>query len=312
MRILSLSASCCVVLNALGCAPPPAPSVPARHADAPNALLPADLDVVVRIDVEQLEAQLGKDVAEHAILDTLAGGEAAAERALLSRSLAHSDLLWFGWRSGAHGEGTDDILISRGQFSTLLEDEHSADPVWSRRSGSGKLAHLQRENAERGALVSLYPLGERWLAWASAHAAPELELRLVEGAAPDHLQPPERGTLSAAASPERLRARYQRDYPELTARFAGAEQLSAYFDSNERGLHAELELSFAVPERALDASQVAVQVFEQLGHNPCVVGVVARAARVSVFEKSLRVQAELDRAQVDGLWACILGQACCA
>jgi hypothetical protein len=311
MRPPSLRASFCAVLTTLGCAPPPAPSVPPRHSDAPSALLPPDLDAVVRVDLVQLQAQLGKEVADHAVLDTLAGGETASERALLGRALARSDVLWFGWRSDPHGEDSDDILISRGQFSALLEDGEPADPIWSRQGG-GTLAHLQREAAERGALVRLYPLGERWLAWASLHAAPSLERRLMEGAAPEHLQAPERGTLSAAASPERLLARYRSSYPQLSAHFAGAEQLSAYFDSNEHGLHAELELSFVAGERALDASQVAVQVFEQLGHNPCVVGVVARAAIVSVFEKSLRVQAELDRAQVEGLWACILGRACCA
>src|SRR4051794_7211198 len=131
MRTRSLRASCCVVLNAFGCAQPPAPSVPPRHADAPNTLLPSDLDAVVRLDLGQLEAQLGKDVADHAVLDTLAGGEAASERVLLGRSLAHSDLLWFGWRSDAHGEGSDHVLISRGQFSTLLEDERAGDPIWS-------------------------------------------------------------------------------------------------------------------------------------------------------------------------------------
>src|SRR3954470_9186894 len=106
-----LGAHCCAVLSALGCVHPPVPSVPPRHLDAPNALLPPNLDAVVRVDMRQLEDQLGKEVADRTVLDLLASGEPASERALLGRGLRRSDLLWFGWSSDARGAAPENVLL---------------------------------------------------------------------------------------------------------------------------------------------------------------------------------------------------------
>jgi hypothetical protein len=298
--------------GALSCAPAVRPELPPRLApDSPSALLPTDLDAALRVDLGQLGGSLGKDVATRLALETLAAGESSADRALLGRALDHSDLLWVGWRSNEQGSTLGKVLISRGQFS-WLRSESAPDPLWSKEGGPGGPEHFIKQNSTPAAFDVLYPLGEQWLAWASPSEAPSLERRLVAGAARDRLQPPERGTLSAAASIERLRARYGPRFPTLDQHFAGAERLTTYVDVGERGLKAWGELDFATAAQALDASSVVTQLFEHLGRNPCLLGGLARAAHVDVFEASLRVDAELGAGQLDGLWACILGQACCA
>jgi hypothetical protein len=295
------------------CAPVVRPELPpSRAPDSPSALLPTDLDAAVRVDLGQLGGSLGKNVATRITLETLTAGESSAERALLGRALDHSDLLWVGWRSNEEGSTLGKVLISRGQFSWLRSESSAPDPLWSEVGGPGAPEHYVRQHSVPGAFDVLYPLGEQWLVWASPSEAPSLERRLVAGAARDRLQPPERGTLSVAASPERLRARYGPRFPALDQHFVGAERLTTYVDVGERGLKAWGELEFATAAQALDASSVVTQLFEHLGRNPCVLGVLARAAHVDVFEASLRVDAELEAGQVDGLWACILGRACCA
>lgn len=309
--LLWLSAFLGVSLS--GCAAVPRPELPPRRApDSPSALLPADLDAAVRVDLAQLGSSLGKDVATRIAIETLAAGEPSADRALLARALDHSDLLWVGWRSNEEGSTLGRVLISRGQFSWLRSESGPPDPLWSEVVGPGAPEHFVRQHASPGAFDVLYPLDEQWLAWASPSEAPSLERRLVAGAARDRLEPPERGAISVAASTERLRARYGPRFPALDQHFAGAQRLTSYVDVAERGVKAWGELDFATAAQALDASSVVIQLFESLGRNPCQLGVLARAAHVDVFQASLRVDAELEAGQVGGLWACILGQACCA
>jgi len=295
----------------MSCAtPPPAqprPSVPRP----PSAFLPADLDLALRVDLDQLAAQLGADVGRRLALEAIDGPDGADPgRSLLERALARSDRLWLGVRSRGFERVPELVLLTRGQFATVLPDPQTGDAMWSA-SEQGAQPHFERQLTTPGALTRMYPLGEGLLAWASAGEIPGLERRIA-GSTGGGVRPPERGVVSLAASAERLRERFSRRFPELTSRFAGAEQLSGFVERADSGLRAEVTLTLGSPEQASLAAELVTTLLAQLARRGCLAGTLARSAQVSVFERSVRAHARLEAEQVSGLGACILEGACCA
>jgi hypothetical protein len=220
--------------------------------------------------------------------------------------------LWLGVRAGTPIDAAEKVLILRGHFSEVLRTPSAADGVWSAATPELRPRQFSRGAGRVGALVRLYPVGDELLLAASAAQTSAIERWFERGTDNLGLRPPERGAVSAAARPERLRELYMQPYPELAAHFSGSRQLQAYFDLRAEWLVFELELSFHSSAQASDASQVLEQLRLELANHPCVMGGVARAAHVSVFERSLRVLGRLDPARMRGLEACIFGGECCA
>jgi hypothetical protein len=273
--------------------------------------LPADLDLVLRVDLDQLAAQLGADVGRRLALEAIDGpDDADPGRPLLERTLARSDRLWLGVRSRGSEHVPELMLLTRGQFATVLPDTKTGDAIWSA-SEEGAAPHFERQLTTPGALTRMYPLGEGLLAWASAGEIAGLERRIA-GSTGGGVRPPERGAVSLAASAERLRERFSGRFPELTSRFAGAELVSGYVERADAGLHAEVTLSLGSPAQASEVAELVTTLLAQLARRGCLAGTLARSAQVSVFERSVRAHARLEAEQVSGLGACILDGACCA
>lgn len=289
-------------------APPPAqPSA----MQQPQGALPADLDMAFRVNLQLLASELGQPLAEQLLVDTLGEGDAPAS-SLLRQALKHSELMWLGVRAGAALDAAEKVLILRGHFAEVLRRQPAADSVWAASTPALRPRQFSRGAGRLGALVHVYPVGDELLLAASAAQVSAVERWFERGTDNLGLRPPERGAVSAAARPERLRELYLQPYPELAAHFSGTRQLQAYFDVRAESLIFELELSFQSAAQAADASHVFEQLRLQLASHPCAIGGVARAAHVSVFERSLRLLGRLDPARMRGLEACILGGECCA
>lgn len=116
----------CLALALQACAdeqrrPPVAPRV---NLSRPAALVPADVDLVLRLDVRRFRETIGPDWAQTLanlwqgfLLDVSAG---APDRAWIAPSLRDTDALWLGCRLGALG-CQDYVLVLRGQFSGPLD-----------------------------------------------------------------------------------------------------------------------------------------------------------------------------------------------
>ena len=296
------------VLACSGVSPPPAqPNATLQ----PHEALPADLDVAFRVNLQLLASELGRPLAERLLLDTLAEGDAPGS-SLLGQALKHSELLWLGVRGGMPIDAAEKVIIMRGHFAEVLRRPPAADGIWTASTPELRPRQFLRAAGGPGALVRLYPIGDELLMAASAAQVSAVEAWFERGTDNLGLRPPERGAVSAAARPERLRELYMQPYPELAAHFAGARQLQAYFDVRAEHLTFELELGFQSSAQASEASHVLEQLRLQLANHPCAMGGVARAAHVSVFERSLRLLGRLDPARMRGLEACIFGGECCA
>jgi hypothetical protein len=294
-----------------GCTPPRPVQPRASAPRPPSAFLPADLDLALRMDLDQLAAQLGADVVRRLVLEAIDGpDDADPGRPLLERTLARSDRLWLGVRSRGAERVPELMLLTHGQFASVLPDPKTGDAIWSA-SEDGPAPHFERQITAPGALTRLYPLGDGLLAWASAGEIAGLERRIA-GSTGGGVRPPERGAISLAASAERLRERFSERFPELSQRFAGAELLSGYVERAEAGLRAEVTLQLGSPAQASEAADLVTTLLAQLARRGCLAGTLARSAQVSVFQSSVRAHAQLEAEQVSGLGTCILEGACCA
>jgi len=300
-----------VWLSALACSAVGPPPAQPNAMQQPQGALPADLDLAFRVNLQLIASELGRPLVEQLLVDTLGEGHTPAS-SLLGQALKHSELLWIGVRAGMPIDAAEKIVILRGHFAEVLRRQPGADGAWTASTPELRPRQFSRGAAQPGALVRLYPVGDELLLAASAAQVSAVERWFERGTDDLGLRPPERGAVSAAARPERLRELYLQPYPELAAHFSGTRQLQAYFDVGAQWLTFELELSFQSSTQASDASHVFEQLRLELAKHPCAVGGVARAAQVSVFERSLRVLGRLDPARMRGLEACIFGGECCA
>lgn len=301
------------VVAALGCGAPEQPAqAPAVAIREEARRLPDDVDIAVRVDVDWLTAELGPSLGQRLLLDVLVGPEPANATPLLGDALLRSRLLWLGFRWGEPIHAAEKVLILRGQFRSPTSSEGAggwaaADPA------PGRPAFFFRETSRPGALSRIYSRGPGLLLWASDAEVESVE-EILAGRASDagaSLRPPERGALSVALRPEPLRVHYSRAYPRLAQRFAGARSLQGYLDVRAGRLALELELGFESEPQASDARGILEQLRSRLASSACVFGATARAARLSVFERELRVLAQLEPSEVGALEACLLGGRCC-
>ena len=295
---------------ALGCASHPEPS--ARAPEPTGTPLPPGLALTVRVDLGSVRTELGQDLARQVLLDALwredSGGAPSLARPLLARALAQSDVLWLGFPTIAQPEPAS-VLLLRGHFTSLEPTEPGAR--WSQ-DASGT-ATLELAGAEEGGYARIYRVpGDELLAWSPSSAQPAVERALRQRTRQRVMQPPERGAVSIAASPEPLLERYAARYPELTERFRGLRQLEAFAEPSAGAWRADLTLDFDTPEHARDASLVAERLREAIAKRSCAVGALARALTISTFERNLRVQAALLGPELDAVRNCVLGNGCCA
>ncbi len=274
--------------------------------------LPADLDLALRLNVQLLENELGDALTQRLLLETLTGARALSEAPWLGKALAQSELLWLGLRAGGSLAAAEKVLILRGHFANLLPPDSTPGSGWTPATPRPGTPHWSRDASDPGAFVRLYAAGEELLVLASAAEAPGLERSLRQAAQdPSSLRPPERGAVSAAARPERMRELYLDRYPQFAARLSGVRMLQAYVEPGAIELALELELGFEAPEQALSAADVFDKLQQELQRQPCALGLLAQAARISVFERRLSLLAQLRPEQVDGLKACVLAGRCC-
>lgn len=279
---------------------------PAPRSLVPELPLPSGLDVAVRVDLAALSAELGQALARQFLFDavSLAGSERAA--ALLRRSLDSAALLWFGLPAASATERPSNVLVLRGHFSEL---EH--DGSWSRRDSGVELLELDADGAGAG-YARVYRLpGAEMLIWAPSAELSRVERALAGDTADAVSRPPERGAVSLAARPAGVLARAEARYPELAQRFRDVRRIEAFAEPTAGMWRADLTLDFASAARAAEATEVLERLRQALTGRGCAIGVMARAAAVTSFERDVRVQAVLMGPELAVVKACVLGDGCC-
>ncbi|MGC4088687.1 MAG: hypothetical protein QM756_12470 [Polyangiaceae bacterium] len=113
-------ALCAFLLLCAACSGPARPPLPpAPELTEPALALPADLDLVLRFDLQRLRSALGIDAEAllRRVSERTPSSEPDADTArLLLSLLSRTETLWLAVRPGLSAELTDGVIALRGDF----------------------------------------------------------------------------------------------------------------------------------------------------------------------------------------------------
>lgn len=245
---------CAAVLGS--CAPkalPPPPSAP-PPLDEPALALPADLDLMLRLDLARLRAALGieGETLLHRLQESAPNDEPDADTSrLLFALLAHADTLWIAVRPGLSAELTDGAVALRGDFRTLVPSSLGGTPRWSAaRDLGGGLLRFERDAPRlRAAPAVLYLRVPDVVILGSEAEVDALERSVEHGNIDAPLRTPEGGLIAAAARLGSLRKKLSERAPTLSRYLDGAERLEASFDRNGELFRFRVDVGFETAEQ---------------------------------------------------------------
>jgi Arc/MetJ-type ribon-helix-helix transcriptional regulator len=224
----------------------------------PVQAIPADLDVVVRIDLEPIRAALPAQAQSDLAAVALAGDFSAASD-VVRRALDRAQQVWVGFRPGQLPEHTDNVLVLRGDFSKIPLAELGDAFKPARDLGGGWSAYDARRVRGRSAPARLYThLDDLWVV-ASEAELDAVERVLEEGVRERRLEPPERGVLSVAARMAGVAASIRQSSPKAARFLSQADVGTMSADLSSEGLEVFAELGF-VDEATAARSARALQL----------------------------------------------------
>jgi hypothetical protein len=297
------------------CGSPPtagAPLPPAPLLGEPAEAVPADLDLVVRVDLRRLRDALGggfDSLLEQMIARAPNGEQDAATGRLLLRLLLEADTVWLGARPGLSPEQTDNVLVARGPFSALVPDAIGGQPEWRRpeRLGGGVLRYERATPPQRALPAVLYLREPDLVVVGSAAEIDALELTVEQGNGGEPLRARESGIVTLSARVPKIASRLRERAPTITRLIEGAERLSCGLDRRAGRYELELELEYGAAERAREVLEPIREVFAALSR----AGLEWLGS--TTFEASgaiVSARLSLDSAVVERLVACRLTTGC--
>ena len=288
-------------LGAIGCGPKALPALPPAPAITSAAeLIPADLDLVLRLDLARVKAALGVTVLTALARQVLAhdsGGQEPDE--LVIASLLAAEQVYLGYRPGALFAPLDRVLALQGHFEQLRRPP----PGFSGATDLGRDLRCWDSRVaptSRGGVARVYALGERVRAFVSEAELDAVERALDGQGSPRRLEPPEEGTLSLAARPRVLgRVAGNGTLREL---LEDAKALRAVIDLESDGVRLKLELLLLGADQAQQLAKAGRLALARA------LGDLARDVTLSAESERVLLVAQLTRAQLGPVLSCFWGE----
>ncbi|MDI1429349.1 hypothetical protein [Polyangium sorediatum] len=203
----------------------PAPKAPARgKRDVldPAELFPADLDLVLRVDLGRMRAQLGP-LAD--VLSARVEEESGGEEALVSQAIARAKVVWIGLRA-ADAEAGDRVLVIEGDVEDVrpdpklfrLVDPPIADDIqsWERTGPLG-----------RATTARIHTFAGRMILFVTPVEVDSVERVLRKGPDERRRDPAAEGLVSADLRARRLPPSLERRFPSIASILGGLERARA-------------------------------------------------------------------------------------
>lgn len=200
-------------------------------------LFPADLDLVLRVDLARMRAALGP-VANG--LSSRVGVEIDARDELAAKAIERARVAWIGTRL-ADIETGDRVLVVEGDVEDLRPDPgifQLLDPPLS----DAVKTFERRGPVSRDATARIHLLGARTIVFVSGVEVDGVERVLLRGADPGRRDPPADGLLSADLRARRLPPGLERRFPSIGAIVRGIERARASVTMVDEGLQADVEV----------------------------------------------------------------------
>jgi hypothetical protein len=278
--------------------PPPAPRV-----EEPALAIPADLDLVARIDLTRLRAALGLDgssVVQRVLGSARSDAPDAPTSRLLVELFLHAETAWAGVRPGSSAELTDNAVVLRGDFHGLLPNELGGEPRWRRPQdlGGGWLRFEREPPPLRAAPSVLYFEDPGLVVIGSVAEIDPLERILVDRDGDAPLRAPDAGLLAVSARIGPLRHKLSERAPTLGRLLSGAEKFQGNLDRVGDHFLASLELRFEDRDRAALAADALKSLQELLAGE----GEWIRRAHVESLNEYVSLRTELAGAELARLF----------
>jgi len=225
-----------VVLAACSGAEPKRPRAPGEvaisHRLHPNEVFPADLDLVVRIDLERVKSALGQSFEQEL-------GSRFSADPMLSRAVQKGRAVTVGIRVADLDRG-DHVIVVEGDSKNF---DPSAEGLKERASTNDKVRIFSRDQtAARDSTHTVVVLDDRAVAFVSPVESDAVMRVLREG--PDDLrgQPLAEGIVSADVRPRRLSPALERKFPSISRLIAQIARIKALLSVGDNGLRLEGEI----------------------------------------------------------------------
>lgn len=261
--------------------------------------MPADLDLVVRIDVMRLRAAIGPGVADELARHTLRDvGEVE-----LKEALSCAEVVWVAARAAALETG-DHVVVVQGR-DCLPELARSR---WTRvRATNGAIAVYDRTGeAPRGGTARIIDMGYRAVAFVSPVELDSVQRVLDKGPDDRRGNPLAEGIVSFDLRVHRLPPALERKYPSIAAVVAGVDRVRASTVMGPDGLKVDGQVVATSPVDAERAARFLSAVRENLEHTRY--AEAAKVAEVKVVESSVRLGLVMPTKVLVGLLVGSLGK----
>lgn len=287
--------------------PPMAPRV-----EEPGELLPADLDLVVRLDVARLRALLGVDAPElvSQLQRAAPSDEPDRETArLLFALLLRAEAVWIGVRPGLDAELTDNVIVLRGDFRKQVPQPLGGEPRWYRgRDLGGNLLRFDRDPPRLRALPAVFYFRDPDLAVLGSVAEIDaLDLRIDRGDGDPPLRAPESGLIALAARLDPLKEKLAQRAPVLSGLLAGAKRLEASLDRRGEAVRAQADVLF---EDSARANAVASDLREWQGAASGAGRQWLKNVQIEPLERHLSLRLDLTFRELSHALHCFRGSGC--
>lgn len=309
LALLGLCAGLGSACGAERIGPPPNAPTLVRASDA----MPADLDLVVRLDLRKIRDTLGGP-AMTALSQQAVQGMRGADRgtdALLLRAFEQTDTLWLGMRPTSAFEAADSVFIMSGHFPNF--DPHRAestprfDPAIDL---GGDLRRYDRPRPPaRSAPARIYVHGEDLLVSLSEAEIDSVERSLEEQRGMPPLEPAEKGVLSGVARPQVLPLALLAGTGGLRRLVQSADRLEFDADLTGSGVDATLALRFAEQPLAEQVAKALSEMRDALGSGSGRLAKFATRTKVGSAGQYVSLQLTLGRDEFAELVNC-RGSAC--
>lgn len=289
-------ASAAAILAGAGCREVPGPKSAARPPQLSKRLyasdlLPADLDVVVRVDMARLRAGLGPSFAE-----TLAAraGEAGGEP-FVAEAIAGADAVWIGLRLADIDAG-DRVLVAEGRLGEI----HLEPSEWKETTPAATMEEVRildrQGSVPRSGTGRIVVYAKKLYAFVSPVEVDATSRLLRDGPDVGRGDPRADGLVSADVRGHRLPRSLEKKYPSIAGIIAGITRVRGSATLAEDGVRVSIEMIAKSPEAATRAEKFLTAIRDS-GASTKFAALLA-TVKLSRIDKTLSLAATIPAAMV--------------
>jgi hypothetical protein len=251
-----------------------------RDLDPPE-IFPADLDLVVRVDLARMRAGMGPAASDDLTKRALAG---AGEPEIAS-ALACAEVVWIAARV-AEIESGDRVVVVEGK--ACMPD--LARSRWEKvRSANKRVLIFDRKGeAPRAGTARILNLGDHGAAFVSPVELDSVKRVLDAGPDPRRGNPTAEGVVSVDLRARPLSPALAKRYPSIAAVLAGIERVRGSATLSDDGLHVDAQVVGKTPAGAALAGKFLTAVRESLAEGKF--AEAAKGAKVEVVGKTVEAK----------------------